>query len=64
MQIHRQKEKSHFLFEENVSHMNTLRVQVLLEGDSFTLSFDFTLFRVVKETAAYTESHFKNSRAA
>lgn len=43
---------------------NTLTVQVLLEDDSFNLSFDFTLFRVIKETAVYIESHFKNSTAA
>lgn len=47
-----------------VMFYNTLTVQVLLEDDSFTLNFDFTLFRVIKETEVYIESHFKNSTAA
>lgn len=38
---------------------NTLIAQVLLEDDSVTLSFDFTFFRVVKETAVYIETTFK-----
>lgn len=38
---------------------NTLITQVLLENDPVTLSFDFTFFRVVKETAVYTETRFK-----
>lgn len=42
---------------------NTLIVQVLLD-DSFTLNFDFTLVKVIKETAVYIKSHFKNSTAA
>lgn len=46
------------------ANYNTLTVQVLLEDDSFTLNFDFTLFRVIKETEVYIESHFKNSTAA
>jgi len=39
-------------------------VQGLPENYSFTLSFDLALFRVVKETAVYVQSHFKNSTAA
>lgn len=38
---------------------NTLIAQVLLEDDPATLSFDFTFFRVVKETVVYAETHFK-----
>lgn len=38
---------------------NTLIAQVLLEDDSFTLSFHFTFFRVAKETAVYIETNLK-----
>lgn len=50
--------------KREITFCDTLIVQELLEEDSFTLSFDFTLFRVVKETAVYIESNFQKSTAA